>query len=282
MRQLASSLVAALLTLAAAHAAAAPLVSRQPLTHSGYDAFFSGAAAEKAAVTRNAKASASRATLAARQGASVRGYTAQVDKDLGAATFVWADATERALAPTQSSLAQRNLAKQTGATADARARDFLKRNSRSLRVTRDGVESAELIDLHDTGRGPVIARYQQQVNGLEVFNRQISVVMDRQLRPVAASGYFASAARAAGAARNAAGAAAAPGDAVIGSFSAMTAAQAIARGFAELGGTIAVTSLREQTREGRFQRFDVSVRGNGKLKLTGSQHARRVDRKSVV
>src|SRR3546814_5579443 len=48
-----------------------------------------------------------------------------------------------------------------------------------------------LIDLQDLGHGPVIARFQQRIGSREVFNRQISVAMDRSGRPVAVSGYFA-------------------------------------------------------------------------------------------
>ncbi len=44
--------------------------------------------------------------------------------------------------------------------------------------------------IHNTGRGAIIAKYQQQVNGLEVFGRNISLVINRDNQLIASSGYF--------------------------------------------------------------------------------------------
>lgn len=44
--------------------------------------------------------------------------------------------------------------------------------------------------LHNTGRGGLIAKYQQQVEGLEVFGRYINVIINRKNELVASSGYF--------------------------------------------------------------------------------------------
>ena len=41
------------------------------------------------------------------------------------------------------------------------------------------------------GRGPIIAKFAQEFSGVEVFNRELNVLMDRDLNMVAASGYFA-------------------------------------------------------------------------------------------
>ena len=48
-----------------------------------------------------------------------------------------------------------------------------------------------LTSLHDMGRGPIIAKFAQEFSGVEVFNRELNVLMDRDLNMVAASGYFA-------------------------------------------------------------------------------------------
>jgi Zn-dependent metalloprotease len=52
-------------------------------------------------------------------------------------------------------------------------------------------ERAVLTSLHDMGRGPIIAKFAQEFSGVEVFNRELNVLMDRDLNMVAASGYFA-------------------------------------------------------------------------------------------
>ena len=52
-------------------------------------------------------------------------------------------------------------------------------------------QRAVLTSLHDIGRGPIIAKFSQEFSGVEVFNRELNVLMDRDLNMVAASGYFA-------------------------------------------------------------------------------------------
>jgi len=52
-------------------------------------------------------------------------------------------------------------------------------------------ERAILMSHHDVGRGPIIAKFSQELFGVEVFNREVNVLMDRDLQMVAASGYFA-------------------------------------------------------------------------------------------
>lgn len=47
----------------------------------------------------------------------------------------------------------------------------------------------ELHDLHDTGRGLIIARFGRHIDGIEVLGEQISVAMDRTLEAVALTGY---------------------------------------------------------------------------------------------
>ena len=45
--------------------------------------------------------------------------------------------------------------------------------------------------MHDVNNGPLIAKYRQQMLGIEVFNKEYNVMMDREHNLVAASGYFA-------------------------------------------------------------------------------------------
>ena len=46
-------------------------------------------------------------------------------------------------------------------------------------------ERAVLTSLHDIGRGPIIAKFSQEFSGVEVFNRELNVLMDRDLNMVA-------------------------------------------------------------------------------------------------
>src|SRR5689334_7882269 len=94
--------------------------------------------------------------------------------------FQWADERSPAL-PLSPLLVSR---------ADAAARSALQGATGKLGLTATQAEAAELRDLHDLGHGPVIARYQQKYQGLDVFGAQINVVMDRNYKPVAYSGGF--------------------------------------------------------------------------------------------
>lgn len=70
---------------------------------------------------------------------------------------------------------------------------YLKQFASRLKIVPSSIDQAELVFLHDDGEGPVIARYQQRVNGLEVMNRQLNVVMNQNLELIAITGYFATA-----------------------------------------------------------------------------------------
>jgi hypothetical protein len=74
--------------------------------------------------------------------------------------------------------------------AEAVARDALAADARRLGIPQTAIDDAVLREIHDTGTGPVIARFGQWHNGLEVHGREASVVMDRDYRPVAVSGGF--------------------------------------------------------------------------------------------
>jgi len=61
--------------------------------------------------------------------------------------------------------------------------------SRSFGVSAEATVSLGHVD--DLGKGPIVARYEQRVNGLDVFRGGVSVMMTRALRPVAAAGFLA-------------------------------------------------------------------------------------------
>lgn len=107
------------------------------------------------------------------------------DDVLGRPAFIWAGA--------EAGSGLDFYAYQQGEGALSYAQAYLKQFASRLQITPNAVDTAELVFLHDDGAGPVIARYQQMVNGLQVMNRQLNVVMNQDLELIAISGYFASA-----------------------------------------------------------------------------------------
>ncbi|WNC67355.1 M36 family metallopeptidase [Thalassotalea nanhaiensis] len=55
----------------------------------------------------------------------------------------------------------------------------------------NGASQAVIAHVHDTGNGPVIVKYKQQVNGVDVIGSEINIIMDQSLSAVASSGTFA-------------------------------------------------------------------------------------------
>ncbi len=79
-----------------------------------------------------------------------------------------------------------------GAMKDKSASDAAWATFRAVAKTyglnEDVIASAQLDSVHDTGVGPVIARFTQTVDGVDVFRSQMSIAMTRELDPSAASG----------------------------------------------------------------------------------------------
>ncbi|MFQ3220130.1 MAG: hypothetical protein ACI8R9_000762 [Paraglaciecola sp.] len=103
------------------------------------------------------------------------------DTQLGKATFLWGD-TQYAK-PNLSGMAKKQQAKYSAAS-------YLTKLT-GLGTEKTDFNTAVLSSFHDTNRGAQVAKYKQQINGVEVFNREYNVIMDRELNLVASSGYFA-------------------------------------------------------------------------------------------
>jgi Zn-dependent metalloprotease len=67
---------------------------------------------------------------------------------------------------------------------------FLSKMGHKHGLAKSALATADLKNVHNLGRGAVVARYQQKVNGLEVVGRQLSVVMNQQMELVATTGHF--------------------------------------------------------------------------------------------
>ncbi|RKG54971.1 histidine kinase [Corallococcus sp. AB011P] len=135
---------------------------------SNYDAFLEQRDSRSLAVDSNTAAS---------RGLRIE----QTEHRLGVPTFAWA---------TQEGAQSKSVIR-TGMTAESAARAHLQSVADSYRLTRDDVSGANLRSMHNTGKGAIIATFNQSVGGIPVFRNEIKVVMGQDLRLVAVSGYLA-------------------------------------------------------------------------------------------
>lgn len=109
---------------------------------------------------------------------SINGMKDQYDQRTGEATFQWAKSSQRT--PDMGALkAQYKL---------AFAADFYLNQITGLATSKNASLKPILASIHDTGSGAQIAKYQQEYQGVEVFNRSFNVLMNREFELVATSG----------------------------------------------------------------------------------------------
>jgi hypothetical protein len=171
---------------AAVNTVKAARVAQQPQVEStnrkqgppNYDAF--GASKKRPAAVADAQAQVE--TSEQQIGA---GHIVQVEPRLGVPTFLWASETGQGKARHMSSIqAQANI------DVEASAREHLGDYSSLYRLSASDVSEAQLVAVHDSGKGAVIAKFKQEVKGVEVFRDEINVIMNRDLQLVALSGYL--------------------------------------------------------------------------------------------
>lgn len=68
------------------------------------------------------------------------------------------------------------------------ARDYLGRYATTYRLSKQALATAYVSHVHDTGRGGIIVRFRQRVDGIEVVRNHANVLMTRDLRLVAITG----------------------------------------------------------------------------------------------
>lgn len=105
------------------------------------------------------------------------------DATLGAPTFLWAKTGAAPIAVGA-----------LGSTRDllvASARAHLRSEAAALKLSPAMIADAQVSDAQYNGDGPAVVRLRQRVNGIEVFQRYINVLLDRNNKPIATSGYFA-------------------------------------------------------------------------------------------
>lgn len=243
MRRL--SLVAQAILFSAACHAATP-------NDKNYDAFVA-ATAKQQQEPGNALAlrHGVKAQRVARGLASVQGYKGQLDKTLGAATVVFAKSGASSLAK----MSPLNPA----TAADTQARAFLKGQVGTMSLDRQSVDQALLIDSQNSSNGPQVLRYRQQINGIEVYGRQVAVLLSKTQQPVAASGYFAPVPKT----LSKEAATLSPKDALLAAWH-------------DQGLALDASQLSEASSPGRFSAFNYTASQHGDQHLAGAQHVRAI------
>ena len=76
-------------------------------------------------------------------------------------------------------------------TVDVAAKEVLTAVAPTFRLNEAALATFARAVIHDAGRGPIIARYAQRVDDVDVFRGGLNVVMSRSFEPVAVSGLVA-------------------------------------------------------------------------------------------
>jgi len=127
------------------------------------------------------------AALLARAKDLVRpGSVMQTESRLGVPTFVWARQSSATTALSRWQTA--GIARPELAAARAALADY----APLYKLGDADVAGAVVSHVQDLGTGPVIVKYHAQLDGIEIFREELSVVMNRKLEPVALSGYLTS------------------------------------------------------------------------------------------
>lgn len=138
------------------------------------------------AATAKAAGSAYRIPAAA-SGLVDTDHPTHIEKILNVPTFVWT---------TRQTLPKAALARSSGTAASGEAptefaaQNYVRRYAGLYRLNEQGLASARVHHVHDLGRGGVIVKLKQEVGGIEVFQREMNVLMNQDLELLALSGYL--------------------------------------------------------------------------------------------
>lgn len=170
MNKLRPTIVATLVSAALASTASSASVNTQ-ISLPNFD---SSSIANKSAL----KSSMQQKTLAEMPTRS--GMPSSYDAKMGKATFLWA--AQGQSKPDLSLIAPE--------LRSSYAASYYLNSLTGFSSEEDALNRAELAYVHDVDRGGIMAKYRQEIQGVEVFNREFNVMMDRELNLVAGSGYF--------------------------------------------------------------------------------------------
>src|SRR4051794_645762 len=105
---------------------------------------------------------------------------AHVDKRFDTPSFTWV-----------SGASLQNLKLTAAATPSDVAWSAVRTAQATLKLSNQSLAAAQLAAVHDTGRGAIIARFGQKIDGVPVFGTSMSVTMRRDHTPLAITGALA-------------------------------------------------------------------------------------------
>ncbi|MCX7069428.1 MAG: M36 family metallopeptidase [Gammaproteobacteria bacterium] len=261
MKKYAIGLIAAALGASSALAAQAPTNYDAALSAASRDSSNGSLVKRKSAALRgHAPGRKGSVTVSSQARPTRAGIPSNYDAKLDATTFLWADARTptAALAP----IKRQKL-------AETAAREYLLKQAGPLKLSKASVADARMVDVHDVGRGPIITRFRQYYDGVEVFGKNLSVMMGRDLKLVATSGYFAPSSAFEKTSKNSAVTSAR------GAFS-LTAEQALARAFSDVTGQKTAPSLfTVKTQKGDYTHFAIGSQRD-EIRAYGTPRAKKV------
>ncbi|MBL4910448.1 MAG: rhombosortase-dependent M36 family metallopeptidase [Alteromonadaceae bacterium] len=195
-----------------------------------------------------------RASIANLNSTTKSGMRNEFDKSLGQTTFQWAGVNEAK--PDMGAIAPKY--------QNAYAAEFYLNKLTGLSAKKSTLVQPVLANVHDLGRGARIAKYKQEVLGVEVFNREFNIMMDREFNLVASSGYFVNA----------------KSSQKLAAIKDMNAAfgdstEAVKLAFVAMGGSVDAITLDAKDDEGTYSHFAVANTSTGK-QLIGEPRAKKV------
>ena len=110
------------------------------------------------------------------KGAASPAIVASTDAASGRPTMLWGVRGANAISPT------------LGSTPESAARFHLLTHAGRYGLTPAALATAELKEIHDTGRGGILVSFTQRVDGVVLFHNDVKVMMDRGLGLVAIGG----------------------------------------------------------------------------------------------
>ncbi len=156
------------------------------------------------------------------------------DNSLNTHTFSWAKGAQKTAAIPYSVFNR-------GSAIEQATRGYVNAMGAKHGVSASGFKQAELKYVSDNKRGSIISKYQQKVNDIEVYGRQLNVLLNQNMELVATSGYFANLP--------------APQKTLVDQFT-LSAEEAISKAFNNITGDAVKLSLLDK--KANYQRFKAS------------------------
>jgi len=193
--------------------------------------------------------------LSVKHAVTKSGMHNKFDKKLGLNTFQWASLNESK--PDMGAISPKYQV--------AYAADFYLNKLQGISSSKASNITPVLSAIHDLGRGAKVAKYKQEVSGIEVFNREFNIMMDPEYNLVASSGYFADNKSA---------------NSILSKLKSATlgfgdATKAIKVAYAAMGGNTSNLQLVASHEKGKYQQFNV-VNNQGEIQLVGTPRAKKV------